>query len=103
MFEDIKVGDRVVYHSRWHKDIVEVSKVTPKRFETMGYSFTKKDGYAIGSSSVCVEKLTPELESEILEAKKRSTLINALSKFDYKQLDTETLEQIAELTKPKDV
>ena len=103
MFEDIKVGDRVIYYSRWHKDIVEVVKVTPKRFETMGYSFTKKDGNAIGSSSVCVKKLTPELESEILEAKKRSTLINALSKFDYKQLDTETLEQIAELTKPKDV
>ena len=50
-FTNVKVGDILVL-SRWKmpEELVEVTKVTPKRFETGHLTWNKKDGIAIGFS-----------------------------------------------------
>lgn len=50
-FTNVKVGDILVL-SRWNmpNELVEVTKVTPKRFEAGTYTWNKKDGSVIGFS-----------------------------------------------------
>ena len=50
-FTNVKVGDILVL-SRWQmpEELVEVTKVTPKRFEAGTYTWNKDDGSVIGFS-----------------------------------------------------
>lgn len=50
-FTNVKVGDILVL-SRWQmpEELVEVTKVTPKRFEAGTYTWNKNDGSVIGFS-----------------------------------------------------
>lgn len=50
-FTNVKVGDILVL-SRWNmpEELVEVTKVTPKRFETSGFTWNKNTVCAIGFS-----------------------------------------------------
>ena len=50
-FTNVKVGDILVL-SRWNmsEELVEVTKVTPKRFEAGSFTWNKKNGDAIGFS-----------------------------------------------------
>ena len=54
-FTNVKVGDILVL-SRWNmpEELVEVTKVTPKRFETSGFTWNKNTGCAIGYDGFCL-------------------------------------------------
>ena len=50
-FTNVKVGDILVL-SRWKmpEELVEVTKVTPKRFEAGSFTWNKENGHVIGFS-----------------------------------------------------
>ena len=90
-YENVKIGDEFVIGSRWSKAIHKVTKVTPKRFECGGCTFSKDSGYIIGGGSyntIFLHEATEEARAEIREAQKRNKLIKDIESVKLNSLDT---------------
>lgn len=107
-FENVKVGDKVIIHTRYGADVATVSKVNKATFQV-----TRSDGYAYGlfrkSSgskqsndiwSICYATYaTPEDIQKVSQEKRRVELSYALKKVDYNKVPLATLERVYNILK----
>lgn len=108
-FEDIKVGDQVIYHpSSWGsaRKVGTVTKTTAKYFEVDCGSgrYRKSDGYQAGGDSYARSYVTHATEEQITEIKNenhRYILGNFLNNYNFWDLDIEALKEIYNLVKSK--
>jgi len=104
MYSNIQVGDEVVLVFRGDESLRKVTKVTKTRFEVNGFTFTKIDGLRYGSSSFYsarVRLATDDDKIRLLQIQNRTSMIDKLRTFDYKKLDTETLEKLYKIVETK--
>ncbi len=108
-FENIKVGDSVVFcASSWYNTltIAQVTKVTPKQFEAGTYKFRKKDGSMVGDAYKRCKLATEEDFANLQRERYRISLRNKISKFfktweKAESLTIEELEKIESVIKNK--
>lgn len=75
IFENVKVGDLLISHSRITKSVVKVERVTPTQLViTGGERFRKKDGYGIGSGGFYYSYITIPKEGEVEQIKKQNVV-----------------------------
>lgn len=108
-FENIKVGDSVIFYSGgWHNfmTIAEVTRVTPQQFEAGAYRFRKKDGSMIGdrfrTCRIATEKDIADFKMEQHRNSLRSTISNFFRYHDkINSLSVDEMEKIVEVIKDK--
>ena len=102
-FDNIKVGDKVIVHTRWHGDLIEtVKKVAKTTFSTDSATFYKNTGWQRGGDTWTpkrAELATEERAAEVMKAQRKVRLANYLRGFDFYSLPIEKLEEIYNLTK----
>lgn len=94
-FTNIKVGDILVL-SRWNmpKELVKVTKVTPKRFETGHLTWNKKDGRAIGVGDyVCPPTIYVPKEGDITRIQQETFVRKVYRKLSALRLEDLTYEK----------
>ncbi|GFI35809.1 hypothetical protein IMSAGC014_02330 [Bacteroidaceae bacterium] len=108
-FENIKVGDSVVFcASSWYNipTIAQVTRVTPKQFEAGAYRFRKKDGSMVGDAYRSCRLATEEDVINYKKEQRRISLRNKITQFfksydKTKSLTIEELEKIESVIKNK--
>ncbi len=101
-FENIKVGDWVVIHSRYGDTVEEVKKVNKATFSAGGVLFYKRDGWERSGdpwNHRWAELGTPKKLSKVRKEEKTRNMVNYLMNFPYSNLDYETLEQVFDILK----
>ena len=108
-FENIKVGDSVVFcASSWYNipTIAQVARVTPKQFEAGAYRFRKKDSSMVGDAYRSCRLATEEDFVNTQKEQRRISLRNKISQFfktweKVNSLTVEELEKIESIIKDK--
>lgn len=108
-FENIKVGDSVVFYANsWYNTltIAQVTRVTPKQFEAGAYRFRKKDGSMIGNAYRSCRLATEEDVANQQREQYRISLRNKITQFfktweKAESLTIEELEKIESIIKDK--
>lgn len=98
-FENIKVGDIVIFESGgWYNYTIidKVTRVTPKQFEVKSHRFRKKDGSMIGNNYILA---TDEDIAAHNKEQQRISLRNKVSKFfkSYDSVDSLTIEELGKI------
>lgn len=110
MFENIKVGDKVIAtksgYGSTYSMVATVTKVNKASFVCEGNNITitfNFNGSERGSRGTWIhwycEEYIEVKADKIREANKRSNLINKIKKTDFDELSTDVLEKIYSLTK----
>ena len=95
VFTNVKVGDILVL-SRWNmpKELVRVTKVTPKRFEAGTYTWNKENGRVIGfSGSFCRPTIHVPKEEDITRIQQDAFVRNVYRKLSVLKLKDLTYEK----------
>ena len=108
-FTNIQLGDKVVVINGDWKKIGEVTRITKTLFEVTLlkygwlYRFRLNNGREFGNNDAWhftwVERLTPELEQQIIEDEKRDKDLKALTSQKMKELPNSELEKIYNIMK----
>nr|DAT40439.1 MAG TPA: hypothetical protein [Caudoviricetes sp.] len=101
-FENIKVGDIVIFESGgWYNYTIidKVTRVTPKQFEVKSHRFRKKDGSMIGDNYRRCRLATDEDIAAHNKEQQRISLRNKVSKFfkSYDSVDSLTIEELGKI------
>lgn len=101
--KSLKVGDEVAVPigfsgKRWN--IYRLTHATANFVLISNTKFRRSDGWAVGRDTWSSNQIQP-VTDEIRHAKERDALIMALTRVIWESLPTETLRQIATLSKPK--
>ena len=101
-FENVKVGDIVVFYmgGTYSATIIDkVTRVTPKQFEVRSYRFRKKDGSMVGYVyRHC--RLSTEKDIEDFKMEQyRNSLRNKICKFfkSYQNIDSLTIDEMEKI------
>lgn len=108
-FENIKVGDYVLFNTGgWYSTtkVTEVTKVTPKQFECNEYRFRKSDGAMIGDTFTKCRYATQDDVERYRQDQHKQALKCQISNFfrnadKVRTLTVEELESIADIIKDK--
>lgn len=101
----VKVGDTLFERVGWSGEpriVGVVTKITPTGRITCGgekYTDNLKRVGSTGWHAVYAEVLTPEVEQEIAERKRRNKALKVLLEQKWKDLSTDTLVAVAEVLK----
>lgn len=99
MFENIKVGDKVIYNLNQNLSIEVVERLTKTRVIVHGSSFNRKNGERIGTSTwtrtiIRIEPYDENLAKKIELNLKRKTLINQIRQTELGKLPLSKLQKI---------
>lgn len=99
---DIKVGDKVIFHNSSGDFIEVVEKVTKTQIHTKFGKYRKSDGYKVGAVKwdlSCISKLTPEKEMEIKEKCRMNKIKTFVLKYNFRSLSFDKLERVYNILK----
>lgn len=102
---NVKVGDRLIVHTRYNQYIETVQRITATLVITKTHRFRKTDGIAPGSDSwqilyACVA--TPEKIEAYNKKVKRKNLITDCENIKFPELSDTQLEKILEIANTKE-
>jgi len=105
-FENVKVGDTVIIHTRYREDIGTVTKVNKVTFEVtcgkVSTLYNKNDGWERGRNSWNPNWVVPATEEsmkKVMETNRKNELAWRIGKTDWNSLSLDLLEKIYELVK----
>lgn len=101
-FENVKVGDTVVFYMGgiYSATIIDkVTRVTPKQFEVRSYRFRKKDGSMVGDVYRHCRLATEKDIEDFKMEQHRNSLRNKICKFfkSYQNIDSLTTEEMEKI------
>lgn len=104
MFENIKVGDKVIYNLNQNLSIEVVERLTKTRVIVNGSSFNRKNGERIGASTwtrtlIRIEPYNETLAKKIDLNLKRKMLINQIRQTELGKLPVSKLQKIYDFIK----
>lgn len=98
--ENVKVGDKLIVHSRHDRRIAEVERVTATLVITKHYRFRKKTGMVQGNdswNSVWATLATPAEAERVGKAAMRRELIEKCNRIEFCKLSDSQLEEILKI------
>ena len=100
-FEDIKVGDFVIlvaYRSGMRDQVLQVTRVWPRKFEAGKHRYWKKNGLMCGSSSPdykpYVIPYDPDRGEKIAEAEFRDQFVQRMQRRKWHNISTDAMRRI---------
>lgn len=101
-FENIKVGDVVIFTTNgWHgRTIVDkVTRLTPKQFRAGEYSFNKKDGTMVGDRFIRCRPATKEDVENFKRERYLNSLRSKICQFfkSYDKINSLTIEDLEKI------
>lgn len=77
---EAKVGDVLIYYSRWDTTLCKVKSVTPTQIVTDRGRFRKKDGSCVGGRSWDYSSIAIPKEGEVKRIEEKEFIIDVLHK-----------------------